>query len=220
MEDEIIKDNSSEVENSVESENFTIEFYDDYHIYGETNLFGFLMPKDIENNVSVEIDAKPYEYEIYDINNLDMWVWGGDAQTQRGYMVKFSDLSLGDHEVVIAYPGDSYYAENRLVKNITVHDEKDLTRDIEVEENIEILPTKNQRINIEGIEHTTGNFSLSIDGEKQNITFDTEYLPPDYYGARMYLKFDARNLSYGSHRYDLYFTGDEYFNQTSKNRRL
>ena len=95
-------------------------------------------------------------------------------------------------------------------------DEEYLKIDISVDENIEILPTKNQRINIEGIEHTTGNFSLSIDGEKQNITFDTEYLPPDYYGARMYLKFDARNLSYGSHRYDLYFTGDEYFNQTTK----
>jgi len=95
-------------------------------------------------------------------------------------------------------------------------DEKDLTMDIKVEENIEILPTKNQRINIGNIEHTTGNFSLSIDGEKQNITFDTEYLPPDYYGARMYLKFDASNLSYGEHRYDLNFTGDEYFNQTTK----
>ena len=128
--DEIIKDNSSQDTNSnsskpVESENFTITFYDDYFIYGETNIFGFLMPKDIENNVSVEIDAKPYGYEIYDIDNLDLWVWGGDAQTQRGYMVKFSDLSLGDHEVVIAYPGDSYYAENRLVKVITVHGESD-----------------------------------------------------------------------------------------------
>lgn len=128
--DEIIKGNSSHDINSDSTksagfENFTITFYDDYYIYGETNIFGFLMPKDIENNVSVEIDAKPYVYEIYDVDNLDLWVWGGDAQTQRGYMVKFSDLSQGDHEVVIAYPGDSRYGESRLVKNITVHDNID-----------------------------------------------------------------------------------------------
>lgn len=128
--DKIIKDNSSEDENSdspksAESENFTITFYDDYHIYGETNLFGFLMPKDIKNNVSVLIDGKPYSYEIYDINNLEQWVWGGDAQTQLGYMVKFFDLSLGDHEVIISYPGDSRYAESSLLKNITVHDTVD-----------------------------------------------------------------------------------------------
>lgn len=122
---EIIQDNSSQDENSdlpKSAENFTITFYDDYHIYGETNLFGFLMPKDIENNVSVLIDGKHYEYEIYDINNLDSWVWGGDAQAQRGYMVKFSDLSLGNHEVIISFPGDSRYNESCLVKSITVHD--------------------------------------------------------------------------------------------------
>lgn len=101
--------------------NFTIEFYDDYHIYGDTNLFGFLMPKYIENNVSVEIDGKNYNYTVYDINDFNLWVWGGDAKTQMGYMVKFSDLILGNHEVIITYPGDSKYNKTQLVKTITVN---------------------------------------------------------------------------------------------------
>ena len=118
---DFLQSTESEISKNQTGNNFTIEFYDDYHEYGETNIFGFLMPKDIQNNVSVEIDGKSYAYEIYDINNLEQWVWGGDAQTQMGYMVKFFDLSPGDHEVIISYPGDSIYAESSLVKNISVH---------------------------------------------------------------------------------------------------
>ena len=38
---------------------------------------------------------------------------------------------------------------------------------VDFEENLEILPTPNQTIRIYGVEETTGNFTLSIDG-KQN----------------------------------------------------
>lgn len=106
-----------------QKQNFEIEFYDDYHIYGETNIIGFVMANDIENNVSVEIDAKAYGYGICDIDDPYIWVWGGDAQTQKGYMVKFSDLSPGGHSVTIVYSGDTKYSQNRLDKTITVHDD-------------------------------------------------------------------------------------------------
>ena len=129
----IVKSEFSGDENSdlLKSADLNITFYDDYHIYNETNIFGFLMPKDVENNVSVEIDGKPYGYEIYDINNREMWVWGGDAETQLGYMVKFSDLSVGSHKVIIHYLGDKSYDESRLVENITVHEGLDYNPDNE-----------------------------------------------------------------------------------------
>ena len=103
-------------------ENFTIEFYDDYHIYGETNIFGFLMPRDIKNNVMVLIDANPYNYTVYNVSDLELWVWGGDQKTQQGYVVSFSGLSLGNHTVNITYPGDEKYKQSSLVRNITVHE--------------------------------------------------------------------------------------------------
>lgn len=80
---------------------------------------------------------------------------------------------------------------------------------IDVEENLEILPTPNQTILIYGVEETTGNFTLSIDGEKQDIQVKTRYLPP-YIVGQTYLQFDATNLTCGQHRYDLNFSGDEY----------
>ena len=86
---------------------------------------------------------------------------------------------------------------------------------IEVEENIEILPTPHQTMDIYGIEYTTGNFSLSIDGELRDIQVKTKYLPPRYWVGQIYLEFDATNLTYGQHRYDLHFTGDEYYNPTT-----
>ena len=94
--------------------------------------------------------------------------------------------------------------------------EEDYSWNIEVEENIEILPTKNQRINIYGVEETSGNFSLFIDGEKQDIKVMTEYLPPEYMGCLLYMEFDARNLTFGQHRYDLNFSGDETHNSSVK----
>ena len=62
--------------------------------------------------------------------------------------------------------------------------------------------------------YTTGNFSLSIDGEKQNITMDYNYIPP-IYDAIPYLKFDASKLTLGQHNFDLNFSGDEYQNASS-----
>lgn len=121
--DDKIRDAENSTSVEPQKQNFEIEFYDDYHIYGETNIRGFVMPNDIENNVSVEIDAKAHDYGVCDIDDPYTWVWGGDAQTQKGYMVKFSDLSPGGYSVTIVYSGDTKYSQNRLDKTITVHDD-------------------------------------------------------------------------------------------------
>ena len=92
--------------------------------------------------------------------------------------------------------------------------EENYTWNIAVEENIEILPAPNQSIDVYGVGYTTGNFSLSIDGEKQNITMDYNYIPP-IYDAIPYLKFDASKLTLGQHNFDLNFSGDEYQNASS-----
>lgn len=165
---------ANESENKIR-ENFTIEFYDDYHIYGETNSFGFLMPKGIVNNVSIEIDGKSYDYEVYSINNLEQWVWGGDAQTQMGYMVNFSDLSIGDHEVAITYPGDDMYAESSMMRNITVHD---------------------------GVDHNTGNESFSIRFYHDSFTYGETnlfgFLMPKDIAGNISVQLDWKNYDYES----------------------
>ena len=107
-------------------ETFDIEFFDDYHIYGETNVFGFLMPKDIGESPLVLIDNNAYNCSAYDVSD-PLWVWGGNSQNQTGYMVKFSDLDVGNHEVVISYPGDSKYASCSINRTITVHDDSKIT---------------------------------------------------------------------------------------------
>ncbi len=212
--DEIIKENSSEVENSDSSnsggsENFTIKFYDDYHLYGDTNIFGFLMPNDIENNVSVEIDGKPYDYEIYDINNRYLWVWGGDAQTQMGYMVKFSDLSLGDHNVIITYPGDSHYAESSLVKSITVHDGYKLLSKLTV-------------TNLNAYYNSGKCFIATLMDENGNLIPNAE-IKMDFNGKNKILKTDkngqvkliTNNLAPKSYNVALTYLGNDYFTNST-----
>ena len=101
---------------------FNIKLYCDGFTYGEDNLFGFLVPKDLEYKPTVLIDGKPYKRDgPRDSRDPYRWVWGGDKE-KNGYYVEFSDLKPGTHKVTISYPGDSKYTSCSFNKKITIHD--------------------------------------------------------------------------------------------------
>ena len=101
---------------------FEVKVYDGYYVYGEQEFISFLVPDDIENEVVALIDGKAYEcYGPMDPSSPSPWVWG-EAEYKAGYYVRFSNLTLGDHTLVISYPGDSIYGPHNFTKTITVHE--------------------------------------------------------------------------------------------------
>lgn len=80
---------------------------------------------------------------------------------------------------------------------------------MEVDDEIEIIPQKNEEINIKNLpfsyDDKDNNFSLSIDDEDVKV---------DYFWSGV--RFDASNLTYGSHKYELKFLGNNFYKPTSK----
>ena len=89
------------------------------------------------------------------------------------------------------------------------------TNDIQVDEYIEALPCPNQIIEIRNYpDDAKGNVSISIDGESQNMINENYQEWGDEYGPDWI--FDGTNLTYGTHIYELNFSGDSKYSPVTR----
>ena len=157
---------------------------DDYKINVDTKVDGssvditVSLPKDVTGPVLIDVDGVGYYANAT----------GGQAK------LHLDDLSKGEHNVVVKYPGDDYYAPNGNTTSFEI-DAKETSMSIKVDDD---------EIVIELPEDATGNVTVSIDGKPQTVPVS---------GGRAVV--DISGLEPGQHTVDVTYPGDDNYDPVS-----
>ena len=157
---------------------------DDYKINVDTKVDGssvditVSLPKDVTGPVLIDVDGVGYYANAT----------GGQAT------LHLDDLSKGEHNVVVKYPGDDYYAPNGNTTSFEI-DAKETSMSIKVDDD---------EIVIELPEDATGNVTVSIDGKPQTVPVT---------GGRAVV--DISGLEPGQHTVDVTYPGDDNYDPVS-----
>ena len=157
---------------------------DDYKITANAKVDGssvditVSLPKDVTGPVLIDVDGVGYYANVT----------GGQAT------LHLDDLSKGEHNVVVKYPGDDYYAPNGNTTSFEI-DAKETSMSIKVDDD---------EIVIELPEDATGNVTVSIDGKPQTVPVS---------GGRAVV--DISGLEPGQHTVDVTYPGDDNYDPVS-----
>ena len=157
---------------------------DDYKINVDAKVDGssvditVSVPKDVTGPVLIDVDGVGYYANVT----------GGQAK------LHLDDLSKGEHNVVVKYPGDDYYAPNGNTTSFEI-DAKETSMSIKVDDD---------EIVIELPEDATGNVTVSIDGKPQTVPVT---------GGRAVV--DISGLEPGQHTVDVNYPGDDNYDPVS-----
>uniref|UniRef100_UPI00388D6DAF Ig-like domain repeat protein n=1 Tax=Methanobrevibacter sp. TaxID=66852 RepID=UPI00388D6DAF len=136
------------------------------------------LPGDITGPVLIDVDGVGYYANAT----------GGQAK------LHLDDLSKGDYNVVVTYPGDDKYTSNGNTTSFTI-DEKETPVNIEIGDD---------EIVIELPEDATGNVTVSIDGKNQTVPVK---------GGKAVV--DISGLEPGQHTVDVKYSGDDNYGPAS-----
>ena len=157
---------------------FKVPKVDDYNITVDTKVdensvdITVTLPENVTGPVLIDVDGVGYYANVT----------AGQAK------LHLDNLTKGDHDVVVRYPGDDYYAPNGNATSFTI-DEKETQMKVEVEDG---------KIVIELPEDATGEVTVTIDGENQTV--------PVVNGKAVV---DISDLEPGNHTVDVNYPGDD-----------
>ncbi|WP_407415803.1 Ig-like domain repeat protein, partial [Methanobrevibacter sp.] len=157
---------------------------DDYEITVDAEVDGnsvditVSLPEDVTGPVLIDVDGVGYYANVTD----------GQAK------LHLDDLSAGNHDVAVKYPGDDYYAPKGNATSFTV-DKSETPISIEVEDG---------KVIVELPEDATGNVTVTIDGKDQTVPIED--------GKAVV---DISDLEPGNHTIEVNYPGDDNYKPTS-----
>ena len=185
--------------------NHTIEviYSGDDNYTSDSDVESFNVPKVDEYNITVDaiVDENSVDITVklpenvtgpvlIDVDGVGYYAnaTGGQAK------LHLDNLTKGDHDVVVKYPGDDYYAPNGNATSFTI-DEKETQINVEVEDG---------KIVIELPADATGEVTVTIDGENQTV--------PVVNGKAVV---DISDLEPGNHTVNVTYPGDDKYSSAS-----
>ena len=175
---EVIYSGDYNYTNASDMELFKVPKVDDYNITVDAKVdensvdITVTLPENVTGPVLIDVDGVGYYANVT----------AGQAK------LHLDNLTKGDHDVVVKYPGDDYYAPNGNATSFTI-DEKEPQMKVEVEDG---------KIVIELPDDATGEVTVTIDGENQTV--------PVVNGKAVV---DISDLEPGNHTVDVNYPGDD-----------
>ena len=175
---EVIYSGDYNYTNASDMELFKVPKVDDYNITVDAKVdensvdITVTLPENVTGPVLIDVDGVGYYANVT----------AGQAK------LHLDNLTKGDHDVVVKYPGDDYYAPNGNATSFTI-DEKEPQMKVEVEDG---------KIVIELPDDATGEVTVTIDGENQTV--------PVVNGKAIV---DISDLEPGNHTVDVNYPGDD-----------
>ncbi|SDA73100.1 Ig-like domain repeat protein, partial [Methanobrevibacter millerae] len=181
---EVIYSGNDNYTSASDMESFNVPKAEDYNITVDAivdeNSVDIIvtLPENVTGPVLIDVDGVGYYANVT----------AGQAK------LHLDNLTKGDHDVVVKYPGDDYYAPNGNVTSFTI-DEKETQMKVDVEDG---------KIVIELPADATGDVTVTIDGENQTV--------PVVNGKAVV---DISDLEPGKHTVNVTYPGDDKYSSVS-----
>ena len=181
---EVIYSGNDNYTSASDMKSFNVPKVDDYNITVDAIVdensvdITVTLPENVTGPLLIDVDGVGYYANVT----------GGQAK------LHLDNLTKGDHDVVVNYPGDDYYAPNGNVTSFTI-DEKETQMKVDVEDG---------KIVIELPDDATGEVTVTIDGENQTV--------PVVNGKAVV---DISDLEPGNHTVNVTYPGDDKYSSAS-----